>query len=187
MIDKEAIENLMLSADEDVMYLSKITDEIISKYSNTLDDIMKAIYSDVILNKDGVEKTVLEQYYLELTNILYFMFEKLEQLGIYDDISKASAKEAYNNSYLSQTNAVTGKKPTVAEMSAAAEKDALYHTTVNGIYARSYKIFKSKIEAGYEMAKCLSKIISSRLADMQIATVDTDTKTQLLLERKFGN
>lgn len=186
--DEQKIEAVLDKTEENVQYINSIAASVVTSYSESLDTVMQNIYTDIITAKDtqGVATNVIEQYYLELANILYFMYSKVESLGLYDDISKTSAKEVYNDAYMNSQLVFDNKKPTVAESTAVAEKSALYESTVNNMYSRSYKIFKSKIDAGYEMCRCLSKIISRRMQDEAMTSKDTDTGTQLLLEGKLG-
>ena len=48
---------------------------------------MQKLYK-LIKAPDNIDSDILEKYYLELTNLLYFCGEKLEQLEVYDDLSK---------------------------------------------------------------------------------------------------
>ncbi len=161
-----AVNDVIKEVNDNVEYFNSVSEDIIKKYCDPLDDIMKRIKVDVI-DDPSPATDVLEKYLLELSNALYFIGEQVEKLGVYDDVSKASAKEVYNNLYVeSQSNLVNGKKPTVGESTAVAEKGSIYHNTVNSIYSRSYKTFKFKIDAAYDMVRSLSKIISKRMIEM---------------------
>ena len=168
-LDRQAIDNLMDTTKENVAYINDISDKVVKSYTGLLDDLMKDIYNDVVM-KPNASDAVLEQAFLKLTNTLYFMGEKLEKLGLHDDISKAQFKEAYNKAYLeAQTSmALSSNKPTVAMLTIAAENGSVNETVVNAIYARSYKIFKFKVDSGFEMVKTLSKIISKRMTENQL-------------------
>lgn len=168
-LDRQAIDNLMDTTKENVAYINDISDKVVKSYTGLLDDLMRDIYNDVVM-KPNASDAVLEQAFLKLTNTLYFMGEKLEKLGLHDDISKAQFKEAYNKAYLeAQTSmALSSNKPTVAMLTIAAENGSVNETVVNAIYARSYKIFKFKVDSGFEMVKTLSKIISKRMTENQL-------------------
>ena len=168
-LDRQAIDNLMDTTKENVAYINDISDKVVKSYTGLLDDLMRDIYNDVVM-KPNASDAVLEQAFLKLTNTLYFMGEKLEKLGLHDDISKAQFKEAYNKAYLeAQTSgALSSNKPTVALRTIAAENGSVNETVVNAIYARSYKIFKFKVDSGFEMVKTLSKIISKRMTENQL-------------------
>ena len=97
-IDEEKVQELMNDTDSNVEYFNKVATETAIKYTEPLDKLMRKIYSNVV-NKDATDAQ-LEKYYLELTNTVYFMGDKLEQLNINGDMAKASEKEVYNSAYL---------------------------------------------------------------------------------------
>lgn len=167
--DTERITEVMQETEENSTYFEDTSLRVVQAYTESLDDLMKAIYQDVVL-VDYPSELTLEKYFLELTNTVYFMGEKLESLGVRDDMSRAQYKEVYNAAYLgNQIKDVEKKnKTTVAENQAVAENAALYENTVNSIYSRAYKIFKYKIDAANEMIKSLSKIISRRMQESSI-------------------
>ena len=98
-VDEEKVEDLMNSTNSNVEYFNKISTETAIKYTELLDKLMRKIYSNVV-SKEATDEQ-LEKYYLELTNTVYFMGDKLEQLNISCDMAKASEKEIYNKAYLS--------------------------------------------------------------------------------------
>lgn len=167
--DTERITAVMQETEENSAYFEDTSLRVVEAYTQSLDDLMKAIYQDIIL-VDYPSELTLEKYFLELTNTVYFMGEKLESLGVRDDMSRAQYKEVYNAAYLgNQIKDVEKKnKTTVAENQAVAENAALYENTVNSIYSRAYKIFRYKIDAANEMIKSLSKIISRRMQESNL-------------------
>ena len=168
-LDREKLNKNFEAVDENVQAFNSICDQVVSSYSQDLDDLMANIYEDVV-NVDDVDNDTLEKYFLRLTNHLYFMGHLMETLGVYDDLSELSAKETYNKSFIESQGLAPsdGKsKVTVAERQAIAEETAKYGFTVNSIYNRAYKIIKFKIESAQEMVKTLSKVISKRMADAQ--------------------
>lgn len=168
-LDIAQIESKLETTKENVAYISEITDKVVSAYTKSLDSLMQEIYKNVVQN-DNASNNDLEKYFLKLTNTLYFMGEKLERLGLHDDVSKAQFREAYNNAYLdAQTSLSAQGKPTVAMLTISAENGSVNETVVNAIYARSYKTFKFKVDSGFEMVKTLSKIISRRMSEDKLA------------------
>lgn len=168
-VDAERVNAVMQETEENSSYFENTSLRVVESYTQSLDDLMKAIYQDVII-VDYPSELTLEKYFLELTNTVYFMGEKLESLGVRDDMSRAQYKEVYNAAYLgNQIKDVEKKnKTTVAENQAVAENAALYENTVNSIYNRAYKIFKYKIDAANEMIRSLSKIISRRMQESSL-------------------
>ena len=158
-----------LSKDSD--YLQTILDNVVNSYTEALDDIMKDIHDNIIV-VDDPDDSVIEKYFLTLSNCLYFIGERLEKLGLYEDISEATYKEVYNKSYLDNRYKETsgkGGKYTVAELTALAEEDTKYETAINILYGKAYKIVKYKIEAANTMISTLSKILSKRMQDSQLS------------------
>ena len=181
-VDVDTINKLVDETTNNVEIFQNMVDKVVRSYSESLDNLMNAIYKDIIV-VDQAPLNTLENYFLELSNMLYFMGDKLERLGVYDVMSKNAYKEIYNTSYLGLSSNVTEskKKPTVAELTAQAESDAQYEGIVNDIYAKAYKIVKSKIESANTMLSAISKIISKRMSEMQLNSV-TPTGKQILNE-----
>lgn len=167
-IDEDKVAQLLDQTNNNVAYFTNVSDQVVKSYTSDLDDLMKDLYT-VVTQKDAPATDVLERYYLELTGILYFMGERLERLGVQEDVSKSAAKEVYNRAYLNnQIKDVDKKnKTTVAENQAVAEENSKYETTVNTIYSRAYKQVRYKIDAAYEMVNTLRKIITKRMNEDQ--------------------
>lgn len=180
-VDQERIIQLMKDTQDNVGYFESLTNAVVKSYSESLDSLMDSIYHEIILI-DQPPLNTLEKYFLELSNCLYYMGDKLEKLGVYDVMSKNAYKEVYNNAYLGLTDVPDSKKkPTVAELTANAENEAQYESVVSDIYAKAYKIVKNKIDAATTMLSSISKIISKRMTEMQLNSV-TPTGKQILNE-----
>lgn len=172
--------------------LITILNDVVSKYTEELDNIMIEIKTEIISKPNPAIYTI-EQYFVKLSSCLYFMCEQVERLGVYDSISKSKAQEVYNNSYLKyQYGEVVNpdgspanvKKPTVAELTALSERDALYDKTLNDLYNKAYKIVKNKVSAAETMVSTLSKLLSHRIQESQLTT--TQTGRQILNETCEG-
>lgn len=171
-VNTDKVTQLLSDTQTNVSYFEKITNDVVAAYTSHLDNTMKAIYEDIIsVNNPSLD--ILEKRFLELSNCMYFMAEKAEGLGIYAAVSESAYKEVYNNSYLANQIPASDKekKKTVAELTALAENSAVYESTVNDIYERAYKIVKQKLEAANTMISTLSKIISKRLSEMQLTSM----------------
>lgn len=169
-IDTEKVDELMKETESNVEYFNKVSTETSIKYTEYLDKLMKKIYKNAVA-KDA-ETSLLEKYYLELTNTIYFMGDKLEQLNISGDMAKASEKEVYNKAYLSNQIKDTEKKnkTTVAENQAVAEQESQYEAVVSSIYDHAYKMVRFKIDAAKDMVNTLRKIISRRMQEQQLSS-----------------
>ena len=170
-IDTPKVEKLLEETSINVRYFNNACADVVNKYSAALDDLMKEIYVVCVKNED-TSLTKLENYYLELSNLVYFMNEKVEQLGVYADMSESASKEVYSKSVINQSVSKdeNGKsKVTSTVMQAQANLDAQYETVVASIYDRAYKIVKSKVSSAQDLMNALRKIISSRMAEMQLS------------------
>lgn len=178
---REEVEKRIPEIKNNSQELNDILTKVISAYSKDLDDIMLGIDNDILKTNNPAIYTI-EHYFLSLSSYLYFMCEKVEQLGIYDSISKAKAQEVYNNSYLNHQYESTDskKKLTVAELTALSETDAIYDKTLNDLYSKAYKVVKNKISSAETMVNTLSKILSHRIQEAQLTT--SQTARQILNE-----
>ena len=176
-INFDSIYTNLETVEESSSIILNISSNILKSYTQHLDDLMQDLYSKVADPSTNISDTDLERYYLELTNLVYFMGEKLETVGVKDDISRAAAKEMYNKSYLDTAKsplAVAGtngkaNKLTVSEITAIAESAAINEQVVNMIFSRVYKQIKFKVDAAFEMIGTLRKIISKRIQEQQLS------------------
>lgn len=175
-IDEQKVADLLDQTNDNVRYFTEVSDQVVKSYTDDLDSLMQDLYI-VVTQQDAPSTDVLERYYLELTGLLYFMGERLERLGVQEDISKSAAKEVYNKAYLNnQIKDVDKKnKTTVAENQAVAEENSKYEATVNTIYSRAYKQVRYKIDAAYEMINTLRKIITKRMNEDQAGSFNPKT------------
>ena len=170
-VDTAKVDKLLEETGVNVKYFNNACADVVRKYSQALDDLMKEIYVVCIKSEDATLEN-LEKYYLELSNMIYFMQEKVEQLGVYADMSGSASKEVYSKSYIANSGLkdANGKsKSTVAELQAQANIDSQYESVVASIYDHAYKIVKNKVSSGQDMMNCLRKIITSRNNEMQFS------------------
>ena len=153
--------------------IDEYSNDIISKNTGVLDSIMRDIKNEVVDN-GNVDDALLEHYFLSLTNALYFIGSQAETMGFYDDVGKLNYKVAYNEAFIQNKSKDIGnnKKQTNADNQIVAENSSIEEQVMSIIYSRSYKIIKTKIEAGYEMVRTLSKIISSRQQEKQLSMMN---------------
>lgn len=165
-ITVEDIKNVISETEENYGVYSSIAEEVVTRYTKSLDDIMTGVYTDIISVSDPSIST-FEKYHLELSNCLYFMQERLEKLGSLDYLSKTKYKEVYNQAYLDNQlpDATSNKKKTVNELVAISEEASKSEAITNDIYSRAYKILKNKIDAANTMISTLSKSISRRMGE----------------------
>lgn len=167
------VEEYINNITDKVSTLDVILDDIINKYASQLDLLMEDIQKNII-DIDTVPISTIENYFVSLSTEVYFMCSTVEKLGLFDSLSKAKAQETYNTKYLEYQHINDGiagaKKPTVAEISARAETDSLYDSTMSDLYTRAYRTIKNKISAAETMISTLSKILSHRMQESQLTT-----------------
>lgn len=186
-MNSNIIDNIIKDVESNADYILQITDKTVKSYTQDLDSIMQGVYDNVI-SVDNAPSSTLEKYFLELSNCVYFVAERAEKVGIYDGVSKATAREAYNSAYMDSQSFIQpsgGKKPTVAESTAKAETESLHETMVNEIYSRAYRIIKAKIDAAQTMISTISKILSKRMSENQFSIVNNNTRQILNEEVSF--
>lgn len=179
-IDEERVKELLNSTDINSTYFARIVDDVVKSYSSDLENLMSTIEQSVFQNTI-VDDISLESYALRLTNMLYFIGERLETVGIKADIARAARQEIYNKTYLENDveKEINGKKvkPTKDANMAVAEEESKYESVVSSIYERTYKIIKFKIDAAQEMVNTLRKIITKHIQDANMAFQKASIRT----------
>ena len=148
-------ESIMKKVDSVSDTIKEISDKLVTKYCDDLDDLMIDIKS--ILTNDTMTDSYLETAILDLANTLYFTGPAQEDLGIKEDTCKAIRQEVYSKA----REQATGK--TVADKTAQAE------TMTLAIYSRAYKKVKLRMDAGYEMLNSLKKVMNKRITEMELS------------------
>lgn len=182
-ISIEEIEKVVSETEDNLAIYSTISDEVIKRYTKELDDVMQAVYTDIISVPDP-SISVFEKYHLELSNCLYFMQERLEKLGSLDYLSKTKYKEVYNQAYLDNQipDTTSNKKKTVNELVALSEEASKSEAITNDIYARAYKVLKNKIDAANTMISTISKSISRRMGEEYLPSTPVTGVRKILNE-----
>ena len=172
-IDTDKLKNIFNNTKENVQYFEDTCKEVVRQYSEPLDNLMSDLYVECI-QKEDPSTSVLERYYLELSNLVYFMIDRLEQLGVYADMAKSASKEVYSKTYLAnqvKENATGKNKTTVAELQAQADIASQYESVVSSIYDHAYKVVKGKVSAAQDMMNTLRKILSVKTSEMELSRV----------------
>ena len=161
----EAFKNV----NDNTLIYEDITKNIVNEYVGDLDELIRDFNADVV--QGDADDRILEKYLFELGNKLYFLSEKLEQVGIRDDISKMLYKEEYNTQYLANREKDSDKKNklTVAELTAIAETNSKEHQIINSLYSRVYSQIKMRMSAGYDLVSSIRKIITKRMQDQNLS------------------
>lgn len=178
-VDESKVENLLNEVEINSKYFTDMTEKVVKSYTEDLDNLMFDLMRDVT-GEEAISSAAAERYYAELTNMVYFMSDKVEKLNVYNDMSKAAAKEVYNKSYLAFSSEKDEKGKsirTVAENTAASENTAQYNYVVNSIYEHAYKTVKMKIDAANEMITTLKNILKIRSQEEYMNSMTANQRT----------
>lgn len=169
-VDTEKVDELLEQTKTNAEYFNSVTKRVTQEYSKTLDKLMGDITK--IIDDRDIETSEIERYFLELSNVVYFMGSKLEQLGVFSDIADAAEKEVFNKAYLEYQlkDADKKNKTTVQETTSYAQGQSQYETVITNIYEHAYKLMKFKIDAAQTMISTLSKLLSKRMQDDMLAS-----------------
>lgn len=154
-------------------YYNKLGKPVVDEYSKDLDEKVNSIknYLNQIRSYNlDFDIPSLQRMLVDLSTTIYYTNDRLEKLGLLEDMSKLKYKDRYNEAYLSKqgTTTVADKKYTVEQLKAYADNEALSENLINFIYSHAASTLKSKIDSANELLKALSKILSSEIAQLQV-------------------
>lgn len=158
----EKIHELRERVDLDSDKISEIVNDIIQPYCAELDNYVDFIKS---ILKDGENPPTaqeLDDFCMNLSVYIYYAGGMQERLGIKDDIARALYKEMYHSCRDSIEKGTVSDKDSLAEL--ASQQEAL----VSVCYKRAYSIMKAKVAAAQEILASCKKIISRRMAEMEL-------------------
>lgn len=154
---------------KDKVYLQEISDKICSEFTNHLDKLMQTNYQ--LIRQDKMDDKAIERNFLELTNLLYFIGDKLESLGIELTVASARNQEIFNDIFQKAQGTIADKK-------AEAEQGSKYEYFLKAVYESVYKRIKMKMDAGYEMVSSLKRVIMKRCAEMELTKSQSYSKNR---------
>ena len=82
--DKELLDEIVETTEDTVSYSLSISEKLVKAYTEDFDELMSDLKEDLIDNEPT--DIILEKYVLELNNKLYFLGDKMESVGISDDL-----------------------------------------------------------------------------------------------------
>ena len=166
-------EDLLKHSEElnyNMRYFEEIGRPLLEEYSKDLDEKVSAVKNYLNRVKEfnlDFDMPSVQRALLDLTTTIFFTTEKLERIGWLEDVSKLQYQTTYNNAYLEkQGNYDAGTKYTVQQLKAYADQQALSDNVLNFIYSRCSKILKDKVDQANDVAKALSKILSSLISEL---------------------
>ena len=155
-LDRERFTKDIEIVKRDKEYLLEISNKICSEFTVHLDQLMQTIYLDI--KDDKVSDKMLENNYLELTSLVYFLGDRLESLGIEQTVASARNQEIFNRLYQEAEGTIKDKQ-------AFAEENSKYEYFLKAVYDSVYKRIKLKMDAAYEMVSTIKRVIAARTSE----------------------
>lgn len=168
--EQDKINRIFTENDKVIEYVNSISANIASVHTEALDNVMKSIHTNIIMNPNFDDKT-LENAFIELSSTVYFVGEALQAISISNDVADAKSKETYNMEYLNAAGQKDerGKSVrTVDENKAIATESSKYEALVATIQQRAYELAKYKVNAAQSMIGTLSKLLSKKMSDASL-------------------
>lgn len=160
-----AVEDIRGSVETHSKALDTIVNEIIRPYCKDLDKYVCFIRDCLKDGENPPTSDELDDFCLNLSTYIYFAGGMCEQLGIRDDIAKAVYKEMYNTVRSNQDKGTVADKDSLAELASQEEY------IVSSSYTRAYKMLKAKVENAQELLSSCKKVLSRRMAEMELSRV----------------
>lgn len=134
---------------------------IVDKACQDLDEYMKTI-DEILCDKDNpVSDRELEDFTLNLPSLLYLVSSRREELKIKEDVARAIYKDVYNR-VREKAEGTVADKDTAADL--AAQSEAI--TVI--VLQRAVTTIKSREEAAWEMLNSVKKVLTRRVAEMEL-------------------
>lgn len=164
-LDPKEARRIVDRVDTNSQLIEEIVDKLVRTYCGQLDDYLAQIDRILTQQEFPVTDIQLDDFTLNLPVLLYFVGEAQESLGIKEDVSNAIRQEVYNK----VREKASG---TIADKDSAAELATQAETIVATAYKRAYRKVKLRMEAAYEVLNSVKKVMSRRIAEYEINTVD---------------
>jgi len=164
-IDKEKALTIITKVEQNSKAMDEIVNEIIFKYVDDLDKYVAHIDSRLCDKGNPPTDAELDKFCLNLSSLIYFASGMSEQLGIRDDVAKATYKEMYNTTRDSAEKGTVQDKNTLAELASQQEQ------LISICYTRAYRIVKAKVDSAQELLASIKKVISRRMQEQQLTNI----------------
>ena len=155
--------NLALASSVDLEAVRKNNDRI-ENLSDVVRSMVKAFVNEACGELDSYMSQIddeLEDFTLNLPSLLYFTASRREELRIKEDVAKAVYKEVFNR-VREKAQGTVADKDTAADLAAQAEAISVI------VLQRAGSSIKSKEEAAWEMLNSVKKVLSMRIAEIDL-------------------
>lgn len=140
---------------------------LVEEYANELDKKVKEINDYINYCRKmhlDYDVTTVQQYVMELANILYFVSDRVEKLGSLSDLAKMTMEMKYSEAYVNkQGKNDAGTKYSVEQLKSIANNAVLEEKVLKFVYERAYKSLQAKVTQGETIRSSLNKILSVKI------------------------
>ncbi|MFW6017168.1 MAG: hypothetical protein ACOCRK_12075 [bacterium] len=159
MYDDKSIRKVMGDINRHTVKINQLVEEVID--FEELDNYIKKV-ENKLQDNDMLSDNELEKITLRLPIYIYWAIEKLETIGIKNDLGELIKQEKYSDSF-------TNNEGTVKDKENQAELDSLEEEIVEKAYYRAYKKLKGKIRKADGLYKATKKILNKRTAEIDFS------------------
>lgn len=139
--------------------------EIVDKYCEQVDYLINRMQQILDQHSDMSDEQI-NFFIMQIPVKLYYTTTAAEALGIREDVSKLLYKEKFNT----QRKEATG---TVSDKDAAAALHSNPEALAAVVYTRASRMVKAKLDMAYEMLNALKKVLSHRIASIDLEKSNT--------------
>lgn len=150
--------------------INLLVDEVVKQYAGELDEYIERVTRIIKSNPTKISDDDIEKMTLKIPLFLYIAASGLESLGVDGDIAKATKQEVLNTAYAQ----VEG---TIQDKTKFAELQSQQEMLIEIVYSRAYKKLKLKIEIANSIYSGVKKILSKRIAELDMSKMDRYNKS----------
>jgi hypothetical protein len=163
-INVDRFSEIQKNIDDNIKPLDTFVNSILNDKFACLDDYMKSI-DDLLVSDDDIPVSVLEKMLLNINSMLYWIGNGLEIATLQESMAKLIKEEVYNNAY-NDASGTIGDKKSIASLNSQQEE------LIKICYSNAVKLYQYKIDRASEMASALKKIITRRIAELELSRID---------------
>jgi len=170
------INNAKKDTDEMFNYLSEVANDIVSKYSKPLDDLVKQLSKNI----DALSNDELRTYMAKISIESYNLSIDREQTALKEACATSLYKEGIANAYNKATGTIDARKN-------QSVLDTMDKQAVSMLYSTVSALFKAKVDEAHRIASILSNILISRASEAKLQysprSVSMDTNVTTMEEQ----
>lgn len=145
-------------------YIQQLVDKLVDKCCDKLDDYISYVAERLNSPDYVLSDKELDDIILTIPIQLYFVGSQQEKLGVKRDVSETNRKLLFNEMYTKAVGAAGVRK-------SEAEQNLFYEDMTIVVYNRAYETIKSKVEFATEILQSSKKIVSRRMAELELSRV----------------